>query len=74
VDAAIAARDADVPPLFAHDVEAVHHPTGTTYDRRITRLRPRAFLRAKDGTFVHEPLATLGESLALFRRSASASG
>jgi hypothetical protein len=75
VDAAFAARDGDgIGAVFADDAETVHHPTGTTYDRQGALVRFRSHLRAEDATIAHEPLATLGDSLALCRMSWSASG
>jgi tetratricopeptide (TPR) repeat protein len=74
-EAAMAARDADAfPPLFADDMEGVHHPTGATYDRRRALTACHAVLRATDVRFAYETLATLGDSLALSRLSVSASG
>ncbi|MBI3768726.1 MAG: nuclear transport factor 2 family protein [Deltaproteobacteria bacterium] len=70
-----ATRDADgIIPLVTDDYEAVHHPTGLTYDRRGALANWRAGLRGKDLTFAYEPLATLGDALALCRSSWSASG
>src|SRR5262249_30968076 len=75
VDTAMAARDADaLPGLPADEVEIVDHPTGTTWDRQGQLVSWRALLNARNPTFRHEPLATLGPSLALCRLSWSASG
>ncbi|TML91762.1 MAG: nuclear transport factor 2 family protein [Actinobacteria bacterium] len=75
VGAAIAARDADtLPTLFADEYENVDHTTGVTYDRQGEISSLRALLSAQDATLLHEPLATLGDSLALCRVSTSASG
>ncbi|MBI1817964.1 MAG: DUF4440 domain-containing protein [Deltaproteobacteria bacterium] len=73
---ALAARDFDaLLPLFAEDMEAVHHPTGATYDRQRALAETRRSLpRYENVTFTHEPLATLGDSLALCSLSVSASG
>ena len=74
-DAAVAARDADAfLRLLADDMENVHHPTGVTFDRERSLATWRSLLRARDLTFAAEPLATLGDSLALCRVSSSASG
>ena len=62
------------PTLFADDVEVVDHTTGATYDRQGALATWRSLLRARDPTYRHEPLATLGDSLALCRQSMSASG
>ena len=75
VDAAIAARDADaLPTLLADDLEAVHHPTGAEHGREGMLFSLRALLKAQDSTCLHEPLATLGDSLGLYRMTVSASG
>jgi ketosteroid isomerase-like protein/tetratricopeptide (TPR) repeat protein len=74
LDAAVAARDIDAfLPFIRDDLVSVHHPTGATYDREGAIVRLRAALRAERLTFVHKPLATLGESLALCSVSTSTS-
>src|SRR5262249_45670245 len=75
MDACFAARDAEAfLALFAEGAKSVHHPTGAVCGARgsIRNLRP--LLSANTPTFHNEPLATLGESLALGRLSRSASG
>src|SRR5207244_262567 len=75
VDAAIAARDAGkLPTLFADGMEDVHHPTGTEHGREGLLFSFRSLLKARDPTLRHEPLATLGDSLGLYRMSVSTSG
>jgi hypothetical protein len=75
LDAAIATRSADaIPPLFAEDLRGVDHTTEAALERAGLLFSFRALLRAQDPKSWHEPLATLGDSLALFRRSMSASG
>ncbi len=75
VDAAIAARDADVlPSLIADDAESIEHNSGVTYERQGILASWRILLNARDPSYRHEPLATLGDSLALCRLSISASG
>ncbi|HJQ82991.1 MAG TPA: nuclear transport factor 2 family protein [Candidatus Binatia bacterium] len=75
LDNAIAARDTDaLPALLAERYEYVDHVIGRTFDRRETLASMRHLLRAADLTYGHEPLASLGDSLALFRLSMSASG
>src|SRR5439155_11661812 len=76
LDAAMAARDADaLAALDAEHVEVIDHPAGTTYGAPGNLASRRMLLRdAADLKFRHEPLATLGESLALLRLSISASG
>jgi tetratricopeptide (TPR) repeat protein len=73
-EAVIAARDADaLPGLFADGQVTVHHPTGIVYDGEAGLASWRSLIRAEDQTLTLEPLATLGESLALCRNSISAS-
>jgi hypothetical protein len=74
-DAAFIARDADAyPTLLADEYEVVDHTTGVTYDREGELASFRALRSAQDPSSLHEPLATLGDSLALCRLSRSASG
>ncbi len=72
LDAAFVARDADALPNLAPD-EVVDHTTGVTYDRHGVLTSFGVLLRAQDPICQHEPLATLGDSLALCRQSLSAS-
>jgi tetratricopeptide (TPR) repeat protein len=66
MDAAVAARDLDAfYALFADDAVQVHHPTGTSFAEREARRAYKAMLAAESLAFGHEPLATLGDSLAL---------
>ena len=75
LEAVFAARNPDAfAALLSDDMEAVHHATGATYDRQRSLRSLRSFLRADDLTYRYEPLATLGESLALCQCSISASG
>jgi hypothetical protein len=75
VDAAVAMRDMDAfPKLFADAVESIHHPTGGTWDRVGALQIWNSQLKAQGLKHRSEPLATLGESIALCRRSVSASG
>src|SRR5438105_4227736 len=70
LDRAMAARDADaLPALFANEVIAVDHMTGVTYDREGAVFSYNRLLNAKDLSCRNEPLATLGDSLALLRFS-----
>ncbi len=72
MDAAVAARDLDAfLALLAEGAKSVHHPTGVTYEERESLEAYKALLRAEDLTFTHEPIATLGDSLALCRGSLS---
>jgi class 3 adenylate cyclase len=74
-DAAVAARDVDaLPTMWTEDVLTVDHAHGVTYDRQGLLATFRSLLRAQDPTNRHDPLATLGDSLALFRVSTAASG
>src|SRR5262249_22153932 len=75
VDAAIAARDADAPPgLLADELDVLDHTTGPTWDREGALRTFRYMLGAEKLTYRQEPLATLGDALALCRATASASG
>src|SRR5262249_58981809 len=60
--------------LSADEWEVLDHTTGTTWDREAELRSWRYLLRAEQPTCRHEPLAILGDSLALFRLSASARG
>src|SRR5262249_2320316 len=74
LDAAMAARDGGaLPARVAEDAHVVEHTTGATYDGLGVLASRHALLRADDLKFQHEPLATLGDSLALFSLSISAS-
>src|SRR5262249_41032414 len=69
------AHDADtLPSLIADDAEFVEHVTGATYGRPGMLLTLRSLRKARDPSYRHEPLATLGTSLALCRLSTAASG
>jgi class 3 adenylate cyclase/tetratricopeptide (TPR) repeat protein len=75
VCATIAARDADaLPALVADGGEVVYHPTRSVYDMKEALRSWRSLMKARDGTLVLEPLATLGDSLALCRHLMSATG
>ncbi|TML91747.1 MAG: nuclear transport factor 2 family protein, partial [Actinobacteria bacterium] len=75
LDAAIAARDADaLPTLVADHAEVVDHTTGATYDGLGSLAFWRSLLRVQDLTYRSDPLATLGDSIALFRTSLFAGG
>lgn len=68
LDAAIVARD---PALFEEivgpDSETIHHPTGAWWDREATLYTWRRLLDAVDVEYRHEPIATLGDALAVCR-------
>ena len=75
LDRAIATRDAAaLRAIAAEEGITIDHPNGSTYDAAATLRTRLAMLRAKDLQFQQEALATLGDSLALFRMSMSASG
>src|SRR5262249_41281674 len=75
LSAAIAARDADaLPTLIADDSETVHQPTRSVYGRQGLLRLWRAQIEERDGAMVFQPLATLGDSLALCRQSITGSG
>src|SRR5262249_29555871 len=54
---------------FTDDAEIVHHPTGASWDRKGVRTTWSAFVRAKGGAYQAQVLASLGDSLALYRSS-----
>src|SRR5262249_59347741 len=67
--------DADaLPTLIADEYENVDHTTGVPNDRQGELSTLRALLSAHDPTCLNKPLATLGDSLALFRLWVSAAG
>ncbi len=76
LEAAVAARDAAaLPTLFTDDLEALDHTTGAAYGRKGVLFVFRSLLKtSRDPTYRSEPLATLGDWLALVRSSVSASG
>src|SRR5262249_50774052 len=73
-DAAFAARDIDaIAALWADGIDGVHHPTGAPYDRAQVLTLCGLMLQARGLTHHLEPLATLGDSLALVRAVVSGS-
>src|SRR5262249_18177127 len=75
LDAAIAARDADaLAALLTDRTEIIYHPSGAVYGRDGLLRSGRPFVPAPASTSRTEPLAALGNSLALFRHAVSASG
>src|SRR5262249_11908840 len=75
LDAAVTACDAEtLPALVAERSETIDHTTGVTYDRQGWVATLRLLLRARDPRYRHEPLAPLGDSLALCRELPSAGG
>ncbi len=73
-DAAMAARDLSAAEqVFTDDTLHIHHPTGITYDRQGALTSFQIHMKARDPKTAHEPVATLGGSLALLHVSASAS-
>src|SRR5262249_23507148 len=73
VKGAIAARDFDaIAACLAERCDVIDHPNGATYDREGALAAWRSVLSVQDGTYREEPLATLGDSLALCRQYASA--
>lgn len=73
--AALAARDVET---LAHEVgetvEVIHHPTGATYGREAMLTTWRVMFRADHMVYRQEPLATLGDTLALGRSRISLAG
>src|SRR5262249_41431393 len=75
IHAAIVARDVDAIAAHVADrSEVVDHTTGRTYDRQGLLATWHSLVRAQDATERVEPLATLGDSLALCREWVSGSG
>src|SRR5262249_27186449 len=74
-DAAIAGRDGDgIAAVFGHESETLDHTTGAVFGQQGAITAWQEMFRAQDGTCRHEPLATLGDSLALCRQWMAASG
>jgi hypothetical protein len=72
--ASTTARDVDaLSAVLAEDVACWDHTTGTLYDRAGYLATFRMGLKAEGFAFRHEVLASLGDSLALYRSSLSAS-
>jgi len=68
MDAAVAARDLDAfLALLADGATSVHHQTRTSYQERDSVVAYQMMLSNQSLRFAHEPLATLGDSLALCR-------
>jgi class 3 adenylate cyclase/tetratricopeptide (TPR) repeat protein len=75
LEAAMASRDSGaLLDIFPEGFEVVDHTTGAIYDRHEMMATLRSLLAAREPRFRAEPLATLGDSLALFRVSTSGSG
>ena len=75
LDAAVAARDRNaLRELFAEDLQVDDHTTGIVFDRRGAVSSFDSLITARNPTCRNEPLATLGEALAICRFSVSASG
>src|SRR5262245_27937191 len=73
--AAVARRDFDaIAARIADPSAVVDHTTGTAYDREGLLTTWRSLLATRDGTQRIEPLATIGDSLVLYREWVSASG
>src|SRR5262249_26056336 len=72
---AVAARDADtLASITSEELEVIDHTTGVVYDRRGYLATIRVLLKAEHPSLTRDTLATLGDSLALFCESTSASG
>jgi hypothetical protein len=70
LDAAVMARNTDaLPDLFADGDELVDHTAGVTYGLEGVLSSLRLLFRARDISYRHEPLATLGDALVLARQS-----
>ncbi|HXK25279.1 MAG TPA: nuclear transport factor 2 family protein [Myxococcota bacterium] len=72
MDATVAARDLDAfLAELSEDADAVDHSTGAAYPERDARVGYELMMASRGLEFGHEPLATLGEALALCRRRLS---
>src|SRR5262249_31451321 len=65
---------ARIASLLGDEYEVVDHPNGVTYDLRGSLATWEGLLRVPGATSHHEPLATLGDSVALLKQSVSSSG
>jgi class 3 adenylate cyclase/tetratricopeptide (TPR) repeat protein len=75
LDAAVAARDPNaLHELFAEDLEVDDHTTGIVFDRQGALSSFGYLISARNPTCRSEPMATLGDALAICHFSASASG
>src|SRR5262249_46181296 len=75
VEVAFAARDFDsIAACFADLCDVIDHANGATYDRAGWLPTWRWLLGVQDARYRQEPLATLGDSLALCRHCTSAPG
>ena len=72
--AAIEARDIDAVSALSSGVEVIHHPTGTTYGAAGIVAMHRGLWRGTNLKMKQDILATLGDSLALMRRTAAHDG
>ena len=71
----IAARDSDaLAALLSDPCVVVHHPTSVTYGRREQLSTWKSIFRAEHFVYRREALATLGDSLELWRHWISLSG
>jgi class 3 adenylate cyclase/tetratricopeptide (TPR) repeat protein len=71
---AIEARDVDALTALSAGAEVIHHPTGATYGATEVIALHRGLWRGTNLKMKQEVLATLGDSLALMRRTASHDG
>jgi len=75
LDRLVAARDLDgIAQAFADLVETVHRPLGITWDRAGAMASFRLLLDSGHFAYRHEPLATLGDVLALSRQTIASTG
>jgi class 3 adenylate cyclase/tetratricopeptide (TPR) repeat protein len=75
IEAAIASRDLDaIAAHIAEDSEVVDHRMHISYDRQGSLVTLRGLIRSPDAAYRSEPLASLGDSLALCHYRMSASG
>jgi class 3 adenylate cyclase/ketosteroid isomerase-like protein len=75
IAAGVETRDAGAIAVMLSDtLETVDHVNGASYGREEFLASFRSLSKPRDLTFVYEPLAVLGDSLAISRRFSSASG
>ena len=75
MEAALRARDLDaVDALIGDPMETIDHPNGATYGREGQLVSSRRMMQSPHFEVRYEPLATLGESLCLYRGIVTGSG
>src|SRR5262249_7672372 len=72
IDALLAAGDIEAADALGRNAEIIDHPNRITYDKTGSRATTLSLLKARYLSYRAEPLATLGDSLALARVSLAA--